>query len=250
MMLYLQYCGCELGAWYRVCGTLMGQLVFDQRPDSKTGRIQSRRLLRSSHRQSPSKIPEAGRDGGTIMWPSSDEKGIGKNANAFKRTSNAFKRLPNAIERVLVFPYSPFLSGRSQFPVIQNHRAQRSHFIRLLRYVNPIFWLTWRTHEGYRRTITSHRRRARASSCVHASNKVIRRDETCCSMCTGGYWWRKWRHTWEPEAVVYERMPRMHIDSLKCHPSPRPIPPRGPRRERLAWAPVGEWGEETDDISD
>ena len=37
------------------------------------------------------------------------------------------------------------------------------------------------------------------------------------------------------------------VHSLKCHPSPRPIPPRGPRRERvsLAWVPVGEWGGRT-----
>ena len=66
-----------------------------------------------------------------------------------------------------------------------------------------------RTQERYRRTITPHHRRAPAFVSVRVSIKIIRRGETCRSMCTGGYWWRKWRHTWEPEAVVNE--PRMHI---------------------------------------
>ena len=54
-----------------------------------------------------------------------------------------------------------------------------------------------RIHEGNRKTITSHRRRVRTFASVRA-------------ICTVRYWWRKWRHTWKPEAVVYKRLPRMH----------------------------------------
>ena len=57
----------------------------------------------------------------------------------------------------------------------------------------------------------------------------------------------------KPIIIIYYLRILPFLTSLKCYPSPRPIPPRGLRRERhvsLAWAPVGEWGEETDDISD
>ena len=52
------------------------------------------------------------------------------------------------------------------------HRAQRSFVIRLLCYVNPIYWLTWRTHE-YQNDTAKHSR---------ACDVVVLRNPSCKSI--------------------------------------------------------------------
>ena len=68
------------------------------------------------------------------------------------------------------------------------HSQGAEELFRWLCYVNPIYWLTWRTHEheGYRRTITSHHRRARAYVNTHqlsrACDVVFLRYTSCKSI--------------------------------------------------------------------
>ena len=104
------------------------------------------------------------------------KRGIGKNANAFKRFPNAFKRFPNAFERVLVcFPFSP---GRS-LPVTtvrrergrtvksrqnrltqsktKKHKTSRER-VRLSCHPNPERWYMY---------VTCHMTKHRSTHCTH-----------------------------------------------------------------------------------